>query len=295
MNREPEGPRPWSPAVRTDCPVGVAHQAWIEASITWFVRQFGLEPALREIAVPGPELWSAAHAGTPEQIDDLVARVCEVMGVGPSGLVVELFDRADEGTAATRDRRRAAGHHHVRDGRAVVGLEVAEASDAAYLVAVIAHELCHVRLLGERRITAERKDHERLTDLLTVFFGFGVFTTNAALRFGETGRGFSVQPLGHLDERTLNAARDDGRSRLGYLAEREFGYAMACHAWLRHETEPAWAARLDPGPRAFLRQGLAYLSRSAGPGEFPTRRPGTAAIAVRVVPKTDPVWLGGLH
>ncbi|WP_131732828.1 hypothetical protein [Actinomadura formosensis] len=295
MNREPEGPRPWSPAVRTDCPVGVAHQAWIEASITWFVRQFGLEPVLRGIAVPGPELWSAAYTGTPEQIDGLVAKVCEVMGIDPSGLVVELFGRADEGTAATRDQRRAVGHHHVRDGRAVIGLDMTEASDAAYLIAVIAHELCHVRLLGERRITTERKDHERLTDLLTVFFGFGVFATNAALRFGETGRGFSVQPLGHLDERTLNAARNDGCSRLGYLTEREFGYAMACYAWLRHETEPAWAAHLDPGPRAFLRQGLAYLSRGAGPGEFPTRGPGTAAIAVRVVPKTDPVWLSGLH
>ncbi len=44
------------------------------------------------------------------------------------------------------------------------------------------------------RISADRKDHERLTDLLTVYFGFGVFTTNAALRFGETARGFSVQP-----------------------------------------------------------------------------------------------------
>lgn len=175
------------------------------------------------------------------------------------------------------------------------GWNVTEASDAAYLIAVIAHELRHLRLLGEGRISAGRKDRERFTDLLTAYFGFGVFTTNTALRFGETARGFSVQPLCELDERTLNAARNDGFSRLGYLTEHEFGYAMACHAWLHLEAEPAWAGHLDPGPRAFLRQGLAYLGRVAEPGVLPTRRTGTVPVSIGVVPKTDPVWLSGLH
>lgn len=113
-----------------------------------------------------------------------------------------------------------------------------------------------------------------------MFFGFGIFSANAAVRFGETGRGWSVQPTGYLDERMLNAARDDGYSRLGYLTEPEFGYAMACYAWLRNETGPGWAADLDPGPRAHLRQGLAYLSGEAEPGRFPTRKAGPVSIKI---------------
>lgn len=70
---------------------------------------------------------------------------------------------------------------------------------------------------------------------------------------------------------------------------------MACYAWLRHDPEPDWAGELDPGPRAHLRQGLAYLSRNARPGEFPTRRTGTVPVSVRVVPKADRVWLTGLY
>ncbi len=70
---------------------------------------------------------------------------------------------------------------------------------------------------------------------------------------------------------------------------------MACHAWLRREADPAWAGHLDPGPRAFLRQGLAYLGRAAEPGLLPTRRTATVPVSIRVVPKTDPVWLSGLH
>ncbi|GAA1855911.1 hypothetical protein [Actinomadura bangladeshensis] len=295
MHRDPETPPPWGRATSTDCPVGVPQQAWIEASLAWFVREFGRERAARNVVLPGPDLPSAAYTGTPEQVGALVSRVCGLMGVDPAGITVELFGRAGEDAAATRKERRTVGHYSVRNGRTVIGLDVTEASDAAYLIAVIAHELCHVRLLGEGRISADRKDHERLTDLLTVYFGFGVFTTNAALRFGEAARGFSVQPLGELDERTLNAARNDGFSRLGYLTEREFGYAMACHAWLRREAEPAWAGHLDPGPRAFLWEGLAYLDRVAEPGVLPTRRTGTVPVSIRVVPKTDPVWLSGLY
>jgi hypothetical protein len=294
MNERRETPPPWSPAFSAECPVGVAHQAWIETSITWFVREFGRDPALRPIVLPRPDLRSADYTGTPKQINDVVAWVCGLMEIDRSELTVELFDREGEDPPA-REGRRAVGHYYVEDGRAVIGLDVTEASDAAYLIAVIAHELCHVRLLGEERITNERKDHERLTDLLTVYFGFGVFSTNAALRFGETTRGFSVQPLGDLDERTLNAARHDDYSRLGYLTEREFGYAMACYAWLRGETEPPWASHLDPGPRTFLRQGLAYLTRATAPGEFPTNRTGAIPVSIRVVLATNPAWLSGLH
>ncbi|MGI5421551.1 hypothetical protein [Actinomadura luteofluorescens] len=294
MSERRETPPPWSPAISTECPVGVAHQAWIEASITWFAREFGREPALRPIVLPRLDLYPSGYTGTPRQIDDVVARMCGLMGIDRSELIVELFDREGEDATASEGTR-AVGHYYVEDGRAVIGLDVTEASDAPYLIAVIAHELCHVRLLGEERITTGRKDHERLTDLLTVYFGFGVFSTNAALRFGETARGFSVQPLGDLDERTLNAARNDGYSRLGYLTEREFGYAMACYAWLRGETEPPWASHLDPGPRTFLRQGLAYLTRSAPPGEFPTRLSRGIPVTVRVISKTGPAWLGGLH
>lgn len=89
-------------------------------------------------------------------------------------------------------------------------------------------------------------------------------------------------PLRH-DERVVNAACNDGASRLGYLSEPEFGYAMACYAWLRNETDPGWATDLDPGPRVHLKQGLAYLSGEAEPGGFPTRKSGP--ISIKVVPK----------
>jgi hypothetical protein len=68
--------------------------------------------------------------------------------------------------------------------------------------------------------------------------------------------------------------RELGRDihRLGYLSEQEFAYTLACYCWLRHEPDPAWAVLLDPGPRAYLHQGLAYLASAGSAGELPTER-----------------------
>ncbi|MCP9965427.1 hypothetical protein LUX57_10055 [Actinomadura madurae] len=282
MNENAEETRPWLRVMKDDCPVGAPQQAWIEASMTWFASEFGREPMLGGIVLPGPSLASG-YEGTPRQINRLVARRVHghVAGaVRPGRGVLRPAGRGGQGGQAR-------GRALLRPGRRpVIGLDVSEASDAEYLTAIIAHELCHVRLLGEGRITTERKDHERLTDLLTVYFGFGIFSTNAALRFADGTPGFSVRPLGYLDERALNAARSDGYSRVGYLTEPEFGYAMACYAWLREETEPSWARHLDPGPRTHLEQGLAYLSRCAPKGQFPTTRTGAIRVAVRMAPNT---------
>jgi hypothetical protein len=196
--------RPWSPSTSTECPVGVAEQAWIEASMHWFAGQFGTETVLRDVVLPTSDLFPDADIGTPEQIGAMVARIHDLMSVDPSQqLLVRLF--GDSGDEAAEKSRRTVGHYHTENGRAVIGLDRREASDPAILVAIIAHELCHVRLLGENRITAARKDHERLTDLLTIYLGFGIFTTNAALSFSEDPRGWSIQPRGDMSERILKA------------------------------------------------------------------------------------------
>jgi hypothetical protein len=41
-----------------------------------------------------------------------------------------------------------------------------------------------------------------------------------------------------------------------------YGYALARYAWLRGETNPAWARYLDTNPRTFLKRGLRYLAQA---------------------------------
>jgi len=112
------------------------------------------------------------------------------------------------------------------------------------LTATVAHELAHVRLLGERRINPDRDDHEQLTDLATVFFGLGVFTANAAFDYSQNQFGWQT-------------------SQLGYLGEALFGYSLAYYAHMRGEGDPSWAKALDTNPRVYMRKGLRFLHNNS--------------------------------
>ncbi len=105
------------------------------------------------------------------------------------------------------------------------------------LVATLAHELAHERLLGEGRIDPDRADGEPLTDLTTVFFGFGIFSANAAFEFSSSSRGWST-------------------SALGYLTERMYGYALAYWSTLRGERLAGpWTQYLDTNPQGVVEAG----------------------------------------
>jgi hypothetical protein len=261
-------------AATAGCPVGPAVQAWTESSMRWFTDEFGTEVLQRDVILPAAGFIPPGYSATPDEIRAVVSQLCILMLVDPSRVKIDLFDgSAQKQEAAKLGKSRTVGHFHMEDGRAIIGLDSSETSDPLLLAAIAVHEICHVKLLGEGRLSAQRADQERLTDLLTVFFGFGVFSTNAALRFARAMRGWSVVPQGDFDDLTLNAARrNDSYNRLGYLKSQEFGYAMACFCWLRHETDPAWARTLNPGPLTYLKQGLAYLARNSANGEFPTQR-----------------------
>jgi len=224
-----EQARHWLPSATSECPVELDKQRWIESSLRWFTDQFGTSVLSRDTVPPDADFVSGKnYSGSHAQIEELLTRLCGLMAVDRAAVSLELAD--------------------------------GEAADPRVLSAIAVHELCHV-LIQDRadRDRADRDrdraDGDRLADLLSVYFGFGVFSTNAAMRFA-----------------TLNATRNEGYHRLGYLSSTEWGYALACYSWLRREKEPGWARHLDPGPRVYLEQGLAYLSRTSADGELPTQR-----------------------
>jgi hypothetical protein len=227
------------------CPVRAEEQAWIEESLDWFVSEFGTEILTGPVVLPSAEFFPAGYAGTEADVRVVFGTVARLVGVPVERVVLELepddamSDLVDELPVAMRSRG-AAAHWRQRDGRSVITVEMSKAREPVALVAAIAHELGHERLLGEGRSDPDRRDDEPLADLFTVFCGFGVFSANAAFEHSRSSSGWRT-------------------SRLGYLTEAMYGYALARYAWLRGETGPAWAARLDTNPRTYLRQGLKYL------------------------------------
>jgi hypothetical protein len=237
---------------RAECPVRPVEQHWIEQSMDWFTVQFGTERLNAEVVLPTDDYFPGAYRGTREDIRAVLERLCAHMDIDPVRVDLE-HDESDYDHELSAhvpvhtEWTGAAGHHRVRGGRSVIGIRDDQAARPMALVATIAHELGHVLLLGDGRISAEQQDHEPLTDLLTVFFGLGIFSANAAVDHAREARG---------------SYSYTSTSRLGYLTEPMYGYGLARYAWLRGEADPGWARHLDTNPRTFLKRGLRYLAQT---------------------------------
>jgi hypothetical protein len=233
---------------RADCPVRPVEQEWIERSMDWFVEQFGTTRLHGDVVLPTDTYFPGTYRGSREDVRAVLERLCAHMDIDPSLVDLEHDEYDDNPELRARvpintSSAGAAGHHRIRDGRSVIGIRDDQAARPMALVATIAHELGHVLLLGQGRISPGREDHEPLTDLLTIFFGLGIFSANAAFEYAQE-RGYATT------------------SRLGYLTEPMYGYGLARYAWLRGEANPGWARYVDTNPRTFLKRGLRYLQRS---------------------------------
>jgi hypothetical protein len=245
------------PLFNPRCPVKERERTWIEESIGWLRSEFGVAPLNVPVILPTSEYFPGPFSGSDADVRAVVRSVARYMGVQADVDVQfsEDFDDAENlmrlfpgGTGTFRSSGAAGAYTHAdADGLHVVTLDRSNVGEPARLLAVIAHELGHVRLFGERRISADRPDHEPLTDLATVYLGMGIFTANAAFSFCRIS-GYALEPAGGWQSR-----------RLGYMTEQMFGYALARYAVYRGELDPAWARHLDTNPRTYMKQGVRYL------------------------------------
>jgi hypothetical protein len=242
------------------CPVEERERTWIEESIEWLRREFGVAPLNVPVILPTSEYFPPPFTGSDADVRALVRSVARYMGV-QADIDVQFSEDVDHaeslmrlfpGGTGTTFRSAGAASAFTQadpDGLHVVTIDRSSVGEPARLLAVIAHELGYVRLFGERRISANREDHEPLTDLATIYLGMGIFTANAAFNFGRVS-GYGIEPAGGWESR-----------RLGYMTEQMFGYALARYAVHRAEPAPAWARYLDTNPRVYMKQGTRYLRR----------------------------------
>ena len=219
----------------------------------WLLEEFGRE-TFRDITVvlPTDEFFPDEYLGDEEDVEALVDRVCAYMQVDRGRVDLEFFEdehaEIQRGFCLVEDPGEgASGHYIKRRDKFVVSLESGQLTDPMGLVATVAHELGHVRLLGEARIHGGFEDHEPLTDLLTVFFGLGVFTGNSAFRFTQ-----------------WRDSKFEGwkAERKGYLNEEMFGYALAVFASMRGEGNPAWGQFLEGSVKTYFKNSLKYLEKT---------------------------------
>jgi hypothetical protein len=236
-------------------PISRQEKDWIEKSFVWLLDEFGADYFLsRRTILPEQSFFPDRYKATEECARQVVERVCGYMDVDPAAIEVDIFLEGEDlaakyHTGDSDSKPGASGlYYHPTDSnpRPVIAINESNLKNPVKLVATITHELGHVIPLGGGRISREDMHHEDLTDLITVFFGMGIFTANAAFQFTQW------QTHSHQGWKA---------SRLGYISEEMFAYGLACYTRLRNEPKPDWAKYLSMNVGAHFKRCQKYFQK----------------------------------
>lgn len=238
-------------------PLSLEDKDWVDNSFLKLATLLGSDRLLcATVVLPTSEHFPDPYDHSETSLKTMFHRVARYMRVDPDGIDVSLFVSGNHLTSRltpfySGTSSGAAGlYHDNKSDRPHISVDESELKDPMALVAVLAHEIGHVILLGPGLVDHEHPEMEPLNDLLTVFLGFGIFTANAAFRFEQ-----------HSDYQSQGwSAR-----RVGYLSEQHLGYALARFAFERSERKPAWKSFLSTNIAAYMRKSAAWLANGPRP------------------------------
>jgi hypothetical protein len=241
---------------RARCPANPDEKELVEQGFTLLQSHFGPKRLLQATVIePNDTFFPDPYDGSPEAAAGLFDRVCDYMHVDPATVGLNFWQEEERqprvhapGTMNRPEQTKGASGYYAKvDGIHRIFLNVSELRDPEALVSTMAHELAHVVLLGSGAMSHDQPHMEALTDLATIYVGFGIFTSNTLLRrrgwvYGNV-EGWSV-------------------SRKGYISPEMAGWALSLFAWVRGENNPKWAKHLAVDPMEYLKLGLRYLDET---------------------------------
>lgn len=241
------------------CPCDTAAKAWIEKRLHWLHKEFD-DHAFngRRLVLPTADFFPDPYDGSEEAVRVLMERVCGYMDVAPHLVALKFVANAGKMwlvNDAGQYLPHAAGTYAEGEEQFEITIDRAGLDSPMGLVGTMAHELAHLRLLGESRIKHTVYDNELLTDLTVVFFGLGIFLANVPRNWDSQYKKWPGTTL-HRPE---------------YMTPPMFGYALAHLAWFRGEEKPAWARHLHLNARPSFNEGVRFLFKT-GDSTFKPKR-----------------------
>lgn len=224
-------------------------QRWTEEQLLWLLQLFGVErvrqrPFLRPDAATFPYDDLSRPAQLQQLLEQLLEQLCGYWEIEADNITVRLYEdhiaQQMKSTVMGGQFTQLNGLYQ-RTGTAeaphyLIHLAESNLLDAQRLVAVLAHELAHVKLLGGGYLTHETPYMEPLTDLATIYFGFGLLMANTCER------------------------RDGWVGRGGYLPNEIISYANALLCLVAGQPAAQYLPLLNTNTRALLRQDYAFLT-----------------------------------
>lgn len=234
------------------CPVDDAAKRWIEDRLHWLSDQFGRDVFTRRaVILPTNDFFPDPVDGSVESVRNLLNQVCGYMDVDPERVELEIFTDKSQLWLVNDDGKYLptgpAGLYEEGDHKTVIHIERSGINDLHNLVGTMAHELAHLRLMGEGRVTGEEYDNELLTDLTAAFHGFGIFLGNSPRNWESK---YDLWPGTSL-------------KRPEYMSLHMYAYVLAHCAWFRGQSRPDWYPFLSFDLKACFKQGVRYLMKTS--------------------------------
>jgi hypothetical protein len=234
------------------CPVDNETRLWMENAFLWLATQFGEENILsKQVLLPTPEHFPIRYDGDESSMLKTAEIVAVQMDINPGEVDLHTYDdniQAIDGGMGTKlytevDKNAGdtftAGLYFGRNakGNYDIFIEKRNLTAPENLVATLAHEFAHIKILGENRLDF---NDESLTDLTPVIFGLGIFNANASFRFYQGYDGWA-------------------HNSVGYLKQQEWGYALALYAYYREEKSPDWTKYLTKNIQSDFKKSEAFI------------------------------------
>ncbi len=136
-------------------------------------------------------------------------------------------------------------------GRCHFAINDQQSSDAEHLVGVMCHEVAHAYRAHHGLCVPKRDQEELLTDVTTVYLGFGILSTNNSFRYRSS-----------LEIHSGRTRTSMSTSSAGYLPPQAFSFLLAVQLAARRTS--FWRRRavlkhLEPDQAAFTRAALRHL------------------------------------
>src|SRR5687767_7426812 len=235
-----------------DCPIDLETRLWIENSFLFLATQFGQTNIRnKRILLPTPEHFPINYNGSPDSLQKTAEIVALQMEINLEEVKLQTYKQdiqefqSDMGHVfftqidQSSEEKLSAGLYFDKDdsGKYDILIEENNLKDPEALVAILAHEFSHIKLLGENRVDL---NDESLTDLSTVIFGFGIFNANCSFKEYKSSYAF-------------------GHKSIGYFKQQEWGYALALYAHFREEESPEWLKYLSINIKSDFKKSQAYI------------------------------------
>jgi hypothetical protein len=218
------------------CPVEEPTRIWIEKSFQTLFNIFGATETLnRKILTPDRKHFPVRYDGSERSAFETLKIIADQMEVPFEKISLDFYDELLQKITAGSPSGLYMGKGE--NDNFQISLVRTRLDDPEKMVATLAHEVAHIKLLGENRIA---ENDEPITDLTTIFFGLGIFNANAAFK-------------------TFADSKYYGWSSAGYLTQMEWGYALALFAYIRGEQQPDWAEHLCKNVKADFIQGQNFI------------------------------------